>query len=389
MKAEQPFGHLTRTAATLTASAALALMLATTGQAAATPEQKCQASKNVAAGRYALCRLKAEKKLTLTNDATKYNAALVVCMTSLTKSWEKAEDVAAKKGATCSDVAFPVGQFALAIDGLADHVSAALGGAAAPAVCDNSCSGKADGTTCDAALDHGTTLICVNGACQACVPNGNGIGTQFVDNGDGTITDVHTCLVWEKKDDSGGPHDKDNEYTWSNRANPQGDCTVAGCPPNGEAFTVFLASLNSSRFAGHGDWRLPSSGGNAMYPTGQPAHRESLIQGTYPSCGDTTVDPVIPCIDPLFNVNCGEFHPPGAQTAGNPGCTVDGAGGTQQCSCVINYYAWSFTDSGAAVVDGYQAVWTVWETLGGQTPSFKKTFPHLVRAVRGGVVFVP
>jgi len=35
------------------------------------------------------------------------------------------------------------------------------------------------------------------------------------DNGDGTITNVSTGLVWEKKDDSGGIHDKDNRYVWA------------------------------------------------------------------------------------------------------------------------------------------------------------------------------
>lgn len=360
---------------------------ASSTEAAVTATQKCQASKNVAAAKYALCRLKAEQRLTLTQDPVKHDAALDACLTKLNAAWQKAEEKAAKKGATCSDVTFPVSQFAQAIDGVAESIAGALGGAASPAACDNSCSGKADGTTCDAGINGGTTLLCVGGTCQACVPNGNGIATRYIDNGDGTITDTHTCLVWEKKDDAGGIHDKDNQYTWSNRLNAQGDCTVAGCPPNGEVFTVFLASLNNSGFAGHNDWRLPPHGGSAQFPTFQAPHRESLVEGTYPSCGDSTVDPIVPCINPIFTTNCGLFRP-ATPPEGNPGCTIDGAGNTEQCSCLCGNYAWSYTD-GTGTVDDTSSAWSLYELDGSSAAGFKKTFPHHVRAVRGGVVYIP
>jgi hypothetical protein len=42
-----------------------------------------------------------------------------------------------------------------------------------------------------------------------------GAPLSYTDNGDGTITDNNTQFVWEKKDDSGGIHDKDNTYTWN------------------------------------------------------------------------------------------------------------------------------------------------------------------------------
>src|SRR5205085_3257383 len=42
-----------------------------------------------------------------------------------------------------------------------------------------------------------------------------GVERSFTDNGDGTITDDASGLMWEKKDNSGGIHDRDNEYTWS------------------------------------------------------------------------------------------------------------------------------------------------------------------------------
>ena len=130
---------------------------------------------------------------------------------------------------------------------------------------------------------------------------------------------------------------------------------------------------------------MPSSGGDATYPTGQPPQRESLIEGSYPTCGDTRADPVVPCMNPIFDANCGVIHPMMPST-GNPGCTIDGAGSTQECSCVIDDYAWSSTDW---IGNTSAAAWSLWETIGGYSPAFKKTFPHLVRAVRGGVVFVP
>ena len=78
----------------------------------------------------------------------------------------------------------------------------------------------------------------------------------FQDNGDGTVTDDSTGLMWEKKD---GPvrgagmtlHDVNAAWSWSQ---PE----VTGTEPDGSAFTEFLRRLNESRFAGHSDWRLPT-----------------------------------------------------------------------------------------------------------------------------------
>src|SRR5882724_8972718 len=65
-------------------------------------------------------------------------------------------------------------------------------------------------------------------------------GTRFVDNGDGTVTDTQTRLVWEQKTDDGTLHDKDELYTWSNGVEA----------PDGTAFTVFLGGLNNCASAG-------------------------------------------------------------------------------------------------------------------------------------------
>jgi hypothetical protein len=90
------------------------------------------------------------------------------------------------------------------------------------------------------------------------------IACRYGVNGDGTVTDYNTGLVWEQKDNldstpnPADPHDADNTYQWG----------AGGAAPDGAAFTGFLASLNdcassdgttlTGGFAGHCDWRLPS-----------------------------------------------------------------------------------------------------------------------------------
>src|SRR5262249_54362540 len=171
------------------------------------------------------------------------------------------------------------------------------------------CSGQPDGTTCDAGVDQAYTMVCVSNVCIPCTADFGAL-VQFVDNGNGTITDRHTCLVWEKKDNAGGLHDLNNVYQWSS----------SGSAMDGSAFTVFLAGLNSAAFAGHQDWRVPSAAGNSP-PTGQPAEAESIE--TNVSCGPTAGA----CVPAAFNTNCGPYGPndPPSTTTSNPGCTIDGA----------------------------------------------------------------
>ena len=84
-------------------------------------------------------------------------------------------------------------------------------------------------------------------------------GARFVDNGDGTVTDHLTGLMWEKKTTVAGSganpsdrHDVDNTYTWT-----AGDADLTD--EDGTVFTDFLADLNSGGgFAGTNDWRLPT-----------------------------------------------------------------------------------------------------------------------------------
>jgi hypothetical protein len=111
--------------------------------------------------------------------------------------------------------------------------------------------------------------------------------TRFVDNGDGTICDHQTGLMWEQKDasdsaqDLTNPHDVDNQYTWS----------TTGSGATGTVFTDFLPRLNgeiadselSNQLGGHSDWRLPTSA--------------ELL--TIRNC----IDFIFTCIDPIFSPN--------------------------------------------------------------------------------------
>ncbi len=163
---------------------------------------------------------------------------------------------------------------------------------------------------------------------------------RYVDNGDGTITDNLTGLVWEKKSDNGDVHDVNNTYSWS-----------TGSPWNGDgtAFTSFLAvgatSLNEAGFAGANDWRLPTF---AELQT-------ILLPEPYPCTTN-------PCVDSAFDSGC------------TGGCSVT------TCSCTnSSSYSWSSTTyqydpTYAWIVTFYDG----WVGYG------HKAFTRHVRAVRGG-----
>ena len=83
---------------------------------------------------------------------------------------------------------------------------------------------------------------------------------RWLENGDGTATDLNTGLQWELKTDDGSIHDVADMYTWSGTA-PYTD-------RSGTAFVEFLGTLNggissdgtatTGCFADRCDWRLPT-----------------------------------------------------------------------------------------------------------------------------------
>ncbi|HXQ24313.1 MAG TPA: DUF1566 domain-containing protein [Candidatus Acidoferrales bacterium] len=173
--------------------------------------------------------------------------------------------------------------------------------------------------------DQGTGTL---GACPGS-PDGQeaalskGIARQYVDNGDGTITDLKTGLMWEKLSRDGSIHDYGKSYDWYN------------------AIKTKITALNSGKgFAGHTDWRLPNV--NELH---------SLIDYGRQQ----------PAVDPMFNKGC------------TVGCTA------KKCGCTQSGYYWSST-SDAVKQNG---AWLV-GFAEGYVGAVYKDRVMFVRAVRGG-----
>ena len=195
-----------------------------------------------------------------------------------------------------------------------------------------------------------------------------GAPLSYVDNGDGTITDRNTGLMWEKKvklDSSRDPadlHDADNCYPWDGRCaathaacgtdsdcGANGPCNAADCQtalPKGLTIFKWVAQLNAAKFAGHDDWRLPNA-----------KELQSIV--------DYNV--VNPSIAPAFHgARCGSCG-----TLGDPACA---------CTQTGNYWS-STTYALPGTLDGAWAVF-----FGNGTVGFNiKHSNYFVRAVRGGM----
>jgi len=65
-----------------------------------TPEQKCQAGKNKAAGKFSACLANAEK-FTISGDLEKYLPAIIKCGDKVLAAWNKLETKAADAGVSC------------------------------------------------------------------------------------------------------------------------------------------------------------------------------------------------------------------------------------------------------------------------------------------------
>lgn len=202
-----------------------------------------------------------------------------------------------------------------------------------------------------------------DGAIQAGLPS-----RGYNDNDDGTITDLNTGLMWEKKIQLDGtanaanPNDADNRYVWWGICTGDGvtncgtdaDCSVAtgtcnagapSLPFVGQTIFQQVAALNAASFAGHNDWRVPNI-----------KELESLMDfGQY-----------LPALNAAFHgASCGAS------------CTdlTD-----PSCSCDAGSDYWSST---SFVVSPNDA-WSLFSGSGGMGHS-GKTNNFFVRAVRGGL----
>ena len=224
--------------------AAFAVLAAAAMAEAGSPAQQCQAGKNKIAGKYAACRENAEAKEATSGDGEKFHQAIAKCSLKFGIAWQNAESKAVGAGTTCPSVG--------------------------------------DAAAIEATVTATTDAVAARAS-----------GIHFFDKGDGTITDIHTGLQWEKKsttegsgENYGDPHDVDNHYTWS--AAPSGAA-------DGPAFTDFLSKLNSctssdgntisAGFAGHCDWRLPTNG-----------ELQTILDFSQGNCGGGSGA----CIDPIF-----------------------------------------------------------------------------------------
>jgi hypothetical protein len=201
-----------------------------------------------------------------------------------------------------------------------------------------------------------------------------GAPLRYRDNGDGTITDENTKLIWEKKDRaSGGLHNWNNAYPWqgscsNNAARKCGsstDCKRGGaCTPAGGArYTIFqwVARLDTPPcFAHRCDWRIPNV-----------KELQSIVD----------YETYLPPVDAAFNHNC------------TPGCTGDGAHRSRECSCTQSAgpskgYYWSGSTYAPSPIVKPPGSVLAWGVLfgDGDVLSAGKTDHDYVRAVRCGFV---
>lgn len=351
------------------AAATAVLLLAAGVTCAATPAENCEASKNKEAGKYAFCRQKAEAKFATTGDGAARTTALQKCLDKYNAKWPGLEQKAVAAGGACPSTG-DQGAIQGAADTYTTNVAAALAGGALPdcpadllscqgdlTTCNGdlaTCGGdlttcqadlgaaQADLTTCQGDLSTclaapqgqrlqtgQTTCYDTAGSVIACAGTGQdgelqkGLVRAYVDNGDGTITDTRTGLMWEKLSDDGSIHDKDSFYSWAN------------------AFATKVATLNGGGgFAGYTDWRVPNV--NEI---------QSIVN----------YGAVNPSVSPAFNTGCA------------PACTV------LTCSCTRSDFYWSSSTS----QNNPQQAW-IGNFFGGFVELTSKTFNSYVRAVRGG-----
>ncbi len=302
-------------------AALLAVVLLPTPPAhALEPAPKCESAKLTEAGKYAFCRLKADSKAIKKGVPADYSK----CFSKFSEKWDRAE---AKAGSGICPSEGDDSSMAIRITGDAAEIATLLAGGSVP---------PCVGQQLPASGQMSVYGIGSDGDVQAGAP------LAYADNGDGTILDLNTGLIWEKKDnsDSGGVHDVFRFYSWS----------AVGNLMDGSIKSQFLDVLNdvagggTSCFANYCDWRIPN-------------YKEltSILD----------LEEVSPTVNPVF-------HEAGTCT----GCS-DVTLGACSCTDVSGY--WSSTTA----QDSPNSAWVVDFNQGGVLPSLKNS-QRRARAVRGG-----
>lgn len=159
-----------------------------------------------------------------------------------------------------------------------------------------------------------------------------GATLAFVDNGNGTLSDVNTGLMWEKKDDSAASlHHKDHTFRWSGSGTE-------------ETIWDWIDDVNAeggTGFGGHSDWRIPNI---------------KELQGI------VNYQVFTPAITSAFNSNC------------VAACTVI------TCSCTVSSLYWSSSTYALTAT----SAWNL-DFGDGRIGSGNKADDIYVRAVRSGL----
>ncbi len=305
-----------------------AALLAVTTVAGAGPAQVCQRAKNLAAGRYARCREVAESKRVLKNEEARYATALDKCRMTYTTKWARAEAQAVAGGGSCIVVGDEL-TIRPVIEGNTIRIADALSGVGLSSCASALGSCQSDLATCLAGCTQDGKPLATEQVCHAlsCADGEDsqtttGLRRSYHDNGNGTISDLQTGLMWEKLSDDGTIHDKDDTYVWA------------------DAFATKVAALNTPPcFATHCDWRLPNA-------------NEALSIASY--------DAAISGVASAFNQGC-------AAECDVTECSCTGAGYWTSTSRIIDLpSAWMFyAVDGGLFFDQKTALWGARAVRGG------------------------
>jgi hypothetical protein len=281
------------------------------------PAVNCEAAKLREAAKYGYCCLKAESDAVKKGEPVDYNK----CAEKFNKKWPLLE----KRGQGLCPTSGEQAAMNTEIAEHCDRITVILAGDTPPG-----CQLPATGQTTTYSTDKndgipGVVTLPDDGTIQA------GAALSYVDHGDGTISDLTTGLMWEKKSDDGGLHDRHNYYYWSG----------IGAQ---ETVWDWLDDMNTeggTGFAGYTDWRIPSI-----------RELQSIVD----------FERSAPCVRPVFNTDC------------LLNCTVT------TCSCTRPFFYWSSTTYLGSPV----FAWGVNFSDGAVSTDYKYNH-HQARAVRGGL----